>query len=298
MLGRLSLRARLVLAVLALATVGLVAANVATYSALSSFLIDRTDSTLDETAHSIASAGARRRSADRAARHGGPGSLARREDGDRDRGQADAPGPARAIAVAARRRSSRRRPRRGHEAVSYFTVGSSGDGGRYRVRASIERRRERDAGRRDVARGRRLDAPPPPPDRSVRDGRSCSAGSRRSGSGSSGSACGRSATIGGHGGGDRRRRPVPSRRARRGAHRGRPPRPRAQRDARPDRDVVPRAGGVRAEAAALRRRRVARAAHPARRGARVRRAVRPRRRDATDDLERVDDAGSAASRSG
>jgi len=53
MLGRLSLRARLLLAVIALATIGLVAANVATYSSLSSFLIDRTDSSLEESAHSL-----------------------------------------------------------------------------------------------------------------------------------------------------------------------------------------------------------------------------------------------------
>jgi len=51
--GRLSLRARLLLAVLTLATVGLVAADVATYSSLSSFLIDRTDSSLDDSASSI-----------------------------------------------------------------------------------------------------------------------------------------------------------------------------------------------------------------------------------------------------
>lgn len=49
----LSLRARLLLAVVALATIGLVAANVATYSSLSSFLLDRTDSTLDQTADTL-----------------------------------------------------------------------------------------------------------------------------------------------------------------------------------------------------------------------------------------------------
>jgi len=56
-LGRLSLRARLLLAVLALATVGLLAADIATYSSLSSFLIDRTDSSLRDTAHSISQPG-------------------------------------------------------------------------------------------------------------------------------------------------------------------------------------------------------------------------------------------------
>ena len=50
---RLSLRARLLLAVVALAAVGLLVADVATYSSLRSFLLDRTDSTLDETAHTL-----------------------------------------------------------------------------------------------------------------------------------------------------------------------------------------------------------------------------------------------------
>src|SRR2546427_640444 len=51
----LSLRARLVLGVLALATVGLVAADIATYTSLRSFLFDRTDSSL-ESAHREAEA--------------------------------------------------------------------------------------------------------------------------------------------------------------------------------------------------------------------------------------------------
>jgi two-component system, OmpR family, sensor kinase len=46
-LSRLSLRARLVLGVIVLAAVGLVAADVATYTSLRSFLIDRVDSTLN-----------------------------------------------------------------------------------------------------------------------------------------------------------------------------------------------------------------------------------------------------------
>ena len=46
MLTRLSLRARLVLGVIALATVGLAAANVATYTSLRSFLLARTDESL------------------------------------------------------------------------------------------------------------------------------------------------------------------------------------------------------------------------------------------------------------
>src|SRR5437867_3893781 len=48
MLKRLSLRTRLVLGVLAVATVGLVVADVATYTSLRSFLFDRVDKTLDD----------------------------------------------------------------------------------------------------------------------------------------------------------------------------------------------------------------------------------------------------------
>jgi two-component system OmpR family sensor kinase len=46
MLGRLSLRARLVLGVIVLAAAGLAVANVATYAALRSFLLERTDASL------------------------------------------------------------------------------------------------------------------------------------------------------------------------------------------------------------------------------------------------------------
>jgi two-component system OmpR family sensor kinase len=55
MLRNLSLRSRLVLGVLLLATVGLVAADIATYTSLRSFLIDRTDASL-EAAHREAEA--------------------------------------------------------------------------------------------------------------------------------------------------------------------------------------------------------------------------------------------------
>src|SRR5919204_6793045 len=47
MLRPLSLRARLVLGVIVLAALGLVAADVATYTSLQRFLLDRVDSTLD-----------------------------------------------------------------------------------------------------------------------------------------------------------------------------------------------------------------------------------------------------------
>jgi hypothetical protein len=51
-LSRLSLRARLVLGVIVLATVGLAAANVATYASLRSFLLERTDESLAELSRS------------------------------------------------------------------------------------------------------------------------------------------------------------------------------------------------------------------------------------------------------
>jgi two-component system OmpR family sensor kinase len=53
MLGRLSLRARLVLGVILLAAVGLVAADVATYSSLRSFLVDQTDAQLNDAHHAV-----------------------------------------------------------------------------------------------------------------------------------------------------------------------------------------------------------------------------------------------------
>ena len=53
MLSRLSLRARLVLGVIVLAAVGLIAADIATYTSLRSFLFQRVDSTLDSAHPSI-----------------------------------------------------------------------------------------------------------------------------------------------------------------------------------------------------------------------------------------------------
>jgi two-component system, OmpR family, sensor kinase len=53
MLRQLSLRTRLILGVIVLAAVGLVAADVATYSSLQSFLIDQTDSSLQDAHHAV-----------------------------------------------------------------------------------------------------------------------------------------------------------------------------------------------------------------------------------------------------
>jgi two-component system, OmpR family, sensor kinase len=67
MLGRLSLRARLVLGVIVLSAAGLAAADVATYASLRSFLVDRTDKSLKQSHREI----------ERAIQHGG----CPREDG-------------------------------------------------------------------------------------------------------------------------------------------------------------------------------------------------------------------------
>ena len=224
-------------------------------------------------------AGARRRSADRAARHGGA-RLARSTGRrwSRPWPAPKLPGAGGALAEAARGDRAAEEHGPAHEAVSYFTVGSSGDGGRYRVRASIE---DGASGMLVVATS--LDDVDSTLHRLLLIEAFVTVARRRWDRGAR--ALGRAARPAaarrdrGHGGGDRGRRPLSSRRARRGAHRGRSPRPVAQRHAQPDRDVVPRAGGVGAEAPTVRRGRVARAAHAARRGARLRRALRPRRGD-------------------
>ena len=137
MLGRLSLRARLLLAVLALATVGLLAADIATYSSLSSFLLDRTDSSLRDTAHSISQPGG-----DLGTRIAPPGTVVQVRSLDGATVVATVARPALpGYAAPAPKLPATIRPPKdtaGPEAVSYFSVSSATDGGRYRVRASIE----------------------------------------------------------------------------------------------------------------------------------------------------------------
>ena len=123
---------------LVLATVGLVAADVATYSALSSFLVDRTDSSLDGSARSVSRPG----HDDDEGRLAPPGTFVQVRSLDGKTVVAtvpgaslpgeEAPSPALPDAIEPPEGSN------GHEAVAYFTVASSDDGGRYRVRASIE----------------------------------------------------------------------------------------------------------------------------------------------------------------
>jgi two-component system OmpR family sensor kinase len=135
----LSLRSRLVLGVIGLALVGLVAADVATYSSLQSFLFDRTDSSLDDAHHAVD-----------AQLHGphGPGGPVeapgyfvqiRRQDGtvvssslesafgdDSDEAQPELPKTLSLHEEANGREGER---------VAYFTAPADGGGGRYRVRA-------------------------------------------------------------------------------------------------------------------------------------------------------------------
>lgn len=142
MLARLSLRARLILAVIALATVGLVAADVATYSSLSSFLIDRTDSTLDQShvqaEHSVEGDGF-------GGGGGGPGpnefvqlrtlggAIVRTSANNRLPDGTTMPAPKLPATISLPHASGG-----GGDRVRYFTVPAVKGGDRYRVRASIE----------------------------------------------------------------------------------------------------------------------------------------------------------------
>ncbi len=133
---RLSLRARLLLAVVVLAAVGLVAANVATYSTLSSYLLDRTDSTLDQTAETL-----RRPGPGGGIRSAPPGTFVQVRSLDGDTvvatfSGATLPG----ASVPAPKLPGTVKPptlNRSREAVRYFTVGGAHGGPEYRVRASI-----------------------------------------------------------------------------------------------------------------------------------------------------------------
>jgi two-component system, OmpR family, sensor kinase len=148
MLARLSLRARLILGVIALAAIGLVAADVATYSSLSSFLIGRTDNALEQ-AHVAASPSLRDDEHDHGpgpqGGNGSPsipgdyvqvrtldGTIVRTEAAHAFPGSAASPPPRlpKAIALAA--------PSGEKDSVRYFTVAATSGGSRYRVRASIE----------------------------------------------------------------------------------------------------------------------------------------------------------------
>ena len=136
MLRRMSLRARLLLCVIALAALGLAVADVATYTSLRSFLLDRTDSTLSDDQHAVSGPG-----------RGGPEAPGlyvqfRSSDGSRVlqtrpvEGFAghSAPSPPKlpgTISLASAKQE-------GPDRVRYFSVPAQKGGDRWRVRASHE----------------------------------------------------------------------------------------------------------------------------------------------------------------
>jgi two-component system, OmpR family, sensor kinase len=145
MLGRLSLRARLVLGVIVLAAAGLAVAGVATYASLRSFLLDRTDETLQESHFGIEHAleeGGCPESGGRPLAGASPGDYVevRGSDGTvlcrvqivgrNDRTPLPPKLPETIDAPAA--------ADRGPDTAAYFTVPAESGGGRYRVRASSE----------------------------------------------------------------------------------------------------------------------------------------------------------------
>jgi two-component system OmpR family sensor kinase len=156
---RLSLRARLILGVIALAGVGLAAASVITYASLSSFLVSQTDDFLN-TAHVSAESGLHGPGGGGGGPNGGhsdptseeapdartlrskvPGLYVqlRRPDGSivvtvaspQLSGTKEAPPPRLPKTIALSSRS-------GADSVSYFTANATTGGGRYRVRASSD----------------------------------------------------------------------------------------------------------------------------------------------------------------
>jgi two-component system OmpR family sensor kinase len=155
-LERLSLRARLLLGVIALSAVGLVAADLVTYSKLSSFLIQRTDTALN-AAHQAVQGALTRPSGGSGPGGGGPG-----PDGGSGALTAAAPGdyiqlrrlngsivvtgfvpqfsnaklpPAPKLPATIHLPAASEGER---DRVAYLTVPAQSGGGRWRVRASIE----------------------------------------------------------------------------------------------------------------------------------------------------------------
>ena len=138
MLSRLSLRARLVVGVLVLALVGLAAADIATYTSLRSFLVQRVDTTLESNHQSIEERG------------GGPGGGPSNEfaqwrglDGTtitsthpiNSFGDDDTPQPRLPETISMNRAKT---SEGGRDVVRFFTVGATTGGDRFRVRAAIE----------------------------------------------------------------------------------------------------------------------------------------------------------------
>ena len=144
MLGRFSLRTRLVVGVLVLALLGLVAADVATYTSLRSFLVQRVDATLQSDHQSFEQGGGN-------GNFGGPGAGPSNEfaqwrarngttvlathvnEGFGDSSDASQPRLPKTISMQGAKTSTD-----GQDVVRYFTVPATRGGDRFRVRASFE----------------------------------------------------------------------------------------------------------------------------------------------------------------
>jgi two-component system OmpR family sensor kinase len=148
-IARLSLRSRLILGVIALAAVGLVAADAATYTSLRSFLLDRVDSSLNAV-HPGVEQDVFREGDDH---HGqGPGPLGatvpgdciqvRRTNGTVVEGECIAAFPGATTGPSPRYPAAISFPKQANtpqgDRVTFLTVPATSGGGRYRVRASIE----------------------------------------------------------------------------------------------------------------------------------------------------------------
>jgi two-component system OmpR family sensor kinase len=145
-LSRLSLKARLVVGVLALALIGLAASDIATYTSLRSFLVQRVDNTLESDHQSFERRG-----------HGGPGfggpagpgpssefAQTRASNGTtiiatqpiRTFGEDDTAQPRLPETISM---NGAKASEGGQDRVRFFTVTATSGGDRFRVRAAIER---------------------------------------------------------------------------------------------------------------------------------------------------------------
>jgi two-component system, OmpR family, sensor kinase len=149
--ARLSLRSRLILGVIALATVGLVVADAATYTSLRSFLFDRVDSTLDSVHPGVERSvfeqhGDGRREGPDALGATVPGDCiqVRHASGAVVQGKCIAAFPGAATSAPPKYPSTISFPKQPNTAqgdrVTFLTVAATSGSGRYRVRASIEGR--------------------------------------------------------------------------------------------------------------------------------------------------------------
>jgi two-component system OmpR family sensor kinase len=130
--SRLSLRTRLLLGVVVLGLLGLVAADVATYSALQSFLLDQTDTTLQNEHQGFEGRGRPPTGVYAQIRAANGATVLRQVYVPLYPDQQPPPPPQLPAEIHVPARAND-----GPDRVSYFTV-ESHDGGRYRVRAAIE----------------------------------------------------------------------------------------------------------------------------------------------------------------